>query len=423
MSVPGTRVTFLPEEGARIVAAWQQHRATHPEINSGHETSPFICGAAVVLHGLTAAALNGTRGRLLSKADTLTTRCSVRFQPAVAAGAPPPPLREARIKVENLTIVPFTEKEANLNSANERLLAEKIFHRRSVADIVAILRRPTSPNATMPLTHGFVLYPRTGYTNREEVGIQGCEPGSSALNLAAQFGGAAIISALLDAGADWQWRVDTLQGVNCGAIHIAARCGRVNAVRALLDGGSHTELRDAGALTPLYHAVMYKRTACVALLLARGAEAEAIACTTRREGGPAAALCCIQIALGNGDKECVSLLLDATEVGDIVAEMAACLDATDLATVPFPPALIAKIRAGLYIAPGVHWLADADSARTRADEDEDGNVTTYNMDFILPLIGEAEKMLDLAEAFLGRKKEGRDDAKRGMDTTPPIFFS
>ena len=32
-------------------------------------------------------------------------------------------------------------------------------------------------------------------------------------------------------------------------------------------------------------------------------------------------------------------------------------------------------------------------------------------------------MLDLAEAFLGRKKEGRDDAKRGMDTTPPIFFS
>ena len=382
-----------------MVDAWKAcaaERIVNPHASS---LSPFICGAAVELHGLTATALNGSRGRLLSSVDPITTRAKFRFAAAAAQGAasPPTPPREALIKVENLRIVPFTAAEKNLNAANERLLCEKIFARRYADEIIAILQRPTNPNATMPLSHGWTLFPRVGFTTHAEVGIQGCEPGSSALNLASQFGDAEIIKALMAAGSDSMWRVETIPESQCGALHVAARCGKVEAIAALLDAGAEIELNSDGFFTALLHATMYRRINCVKLLLERGAYAEMIAC-------PGAPICCLQIAMGNGDQISAGLLLDAMNAGIFASEMAHCLDASEGATAQLPPALITKIRDGLGIAPDVHLDA----------VDGDG----LDMVMIKPLIIEANKMMDTAEKFLGRKKKKRDLGEGG----PPHFF-
>ncbi|HWC96806.1 MAG TPA: ankyrin repeat domain-containing protein [Candidatus Sulfopaludibacter sp.] len=86
-------------------------------------------------------------------------------------------------------------------------------------------------------------------------------------------GGAAIVNALVHAGAD----VHACDGAKrCTALHMAARRGNVEAAAALLDCGANLEARDTLRETPLRRAVNCGQTAVAALLLARGADPHSI---------------------------------------------------------------------------------------------------------------------------------------------------
>ena len=116
--------------------------SVHAEYCNAYEAakSPFICGAAVELHGLKTTAFNGSRGRVLSKVDDETTRCLIRV-----ASSPP---REARIKVENLKITPFTEEEIKVNAENEQLHRGDDPLHKSLASNAIVAVRPQCAKAT-----------------------------------------------------------------------------------------------------------------------------------------------------------------------------------------------------------------------------------------------------------------------------------
>jgi ankyrin repeat protein len=91
--------------------------------------------------------------------------------------------------------------------------------------------------------------------------------GERALSLAAQFGHAAIVDALLTAGAN----VDGVDNFNRTACHAAARNGHLDALRVLLARQPNLDRADANGRTPLDVAVQYSTNGAVTMLI----EAEA----------------------------------------------------------------------------------------------------------------------------------------------------
>jgi ankyrin repeat protein len=83
-------------------------------------------------------------------------------------------------------------------------------------------------------------------------------------------GASQIVRALLQRSAT---NVNAVHGVKrCTALHMAARRGNVEVIRALLDGGADMEARDSVGDTPLRRAVNCNQVEAARLLLVRGAD-------------------------------------------------------------------------------------------------------------------------------------------------------
>jgi hypothetical protein len=95
--------------------------------------------------------------------------------------------------------------------------------------------------------------------------------GFTPLHLAAFFGGAEAVRALLAAGADPDADADNTFGVR--PIHSAAAAGARESVQALLEAGADPNLRQRdGGYTPLHSAAHNGDAELVRLLLAHGAD-------------------------------------------------------------------------------------------------------------------------------------------------------
>lgn len=85
--------------------------------------------------------------------------------------------------------------------------------------------------------------------------------------------GGAVVRILVRASAD----VNAQDGVKqCTALHMAARRGNVPVAEALIDCGANIEARDSSGDSPLRRAINCKKPEVAALLLARGADPDAI---------------------------------------------------------------------------------------------------------------------------------------------------
>ena len=106
--------------------------------------------------------------------------------------------------------------------------------------------------------------------------LDGLEPGArsgdgfTALHLAAYFGGAETVRALLAAGADPDADVANPFGVR--PLHSAASVGDHESVRALLEAGADPDVRQQGGYTPLHSAAHNDDAELVRLLLDHGAD-------------------------------------------------------------------------------------------------------------------------------------------------------
>jgi ankyrin repeat protein len=86
------------------------------------------------------------------------------------------------------------------------------------------------------------------------------------------------------------------------ALHLAARCGRAETVRILLEAGADIDAHNGDGKTALYQAVNYYRAETVSILLKAGANIDA-----RDKHGKTA----LHIAAYQDDNETVSILLEA----------------------------------------------------------------------------------------------------------------
>jgi uncharacterized protein len=94
--------------------------------------------------------------------------------------------------------------------------------------------------------------------------------GFTALHLAAFFGGAGAVEALLAAGADPD--ADDENPLRVRPLHSAVAARDREAVRALLQAGAHPDVRQQGGYTPLHGAAHAGDAELVRLLLAHGAD-------------------------------------------------------------------------------------------------------------------------------------------------------
>ncbi|MCK5941306.1 MAG: ankyrin repeat domain-containing protein, partial [Planctomycetes bacterium] len=86
------------------------------------------------------------------------------------------------------------------------------------------------------------------------------------------------------------------------ALHLAARWGRLEVLRLLLDRGAEVDAKAYNRFTPLHLAVTFRRPACVAELLARGADVEAVTAFDRTA---------LQLAAQRADRQLVAALREA----------------------------------------------------------------------------------------------------------------
>ncbi|MGE0450428.1 MAG: ankyrin repeat domain-containing protein [Vicinamibacterales bacterium] len=93
----------------------------------------------------------------------------------------------------------------------------------------------------------------------------------TALGIAALYGHADVIRALVAAGA----KVSADQDGD-SALAVAAREGHTAALEALLEAGADIEAKDANGITPLMSAASANRAEAVRVLLAKGAESNAV---------------------------------------------------------------------------------------------------------------------------------------------------
>ena len=96
--------------------------------------------------------------------------------------------------------------------------------------------------------------------------------GFTALHLAAFFGGADAVKALLAAGADPD--ADAENPLRVRPLHSAVAARDREAVRALLQAGADPNVRQQGGYTPLHGAAHNGDEALVALLIEHGADPE-----------------------------------------------------------------------------------------------------------------------------------------------------
>src|SRR3954452_21285009 len=108
-----------------------------------------------------------------------------------------------------------------------------------------------------------------GDVARLEVGARGPD-GFTSLHLAAFFGGAEAVRALLAAGADPDADADNVFKVH--PIHSASAVGDHASVRALLEAGATPNLRQQGGFTPLHTAAHNGDAELATLLLEHGAD-------------------------------------------------------------------------------------------------------------------------------------------------------
>ncbi|CAM9322885.1 unnamed protein product [Ectocarpus fasciculatus] len=97
------------------------------------------------------------------------------------------------------------------------------------------------------------------------------------LHMAALSGKSELVSSLLTCGADPNKASDlgttALHNAGFTPLHVAARCGRLTALRALLDAGEAVDSPSTPAgTTPLHLAAGFSRLSCVEELLLRGAD-------------------------------------------------------------------------------------------------------------------------------------------------------
>jgi hypothetical protein len=109
-----------------------------------------------------------------------------------------------------------------------------------------------------------------GDVTRLDASARGAD-GFTALHLAAFFGGAAAVRALLAAGADPDADADNPLRVR--PLHSAVAARDAESVRALLAAGADPNVRQQGGFTPLHGAAHAGEAELVALLLAHGADA------------------------------------------------------------------------------------------------------------------------------------------------------
>jgi ankyrin repeat protein len=116
--------------------------------------------------------------------------------------------------------------------------------------------------------------------------------GFTALHLAAYFGTAPSVAALLEAGADPAMPARNAMLVL--PLHCAASRRKAENVRALLDGGSPVDAAQQGGLTALHSAAHNGELSIVEMLLSRGADRNIVDSTGKsaaqhaRDGGHAA---------------------------------------------------------------------------------------------------------------------------------------
>src|SRR3954471_19786614 len=108
-----------------------------------------------------------------------------------------------------------------------------------------------------------------GDVSRLEVDARGAD-GFTSLHLAAFFGGAEAVRALLAAGADPDADADNVFKVH--PIHSASAVGDHASVRALLEAGATPNVKQQGGFTPLHAAAHNNDVALAELLLAHGAD-------------------------------------------------------------------------------------------------------------------------------------------------------
>jgi uncharacterized protein len=94
--------------------------------------------------------------------------------------------------------------------------------------------------------------------------------GFTALHLAAFFGGAAAVSALLAAGADAN--ADAENALSVRPLHSAVASRDLESVRALLEAGADPNVEQQGGFTPLYGARHQGNEEMARLLLEHGAQ-------------------------------------------------------------------------------------------------------------------------------------------------------
>jgi len=95
--------------------------------------------------------------------------------------------------------------------------------------------------------------------------------GFTSLHLAAYFGGAETVRALLAAGADPD--ADAANPFGVRPLHSAASVGDRESVRALLEAGADPDVRQQGGYTPLHTAAHNDDAELARLLLVHGADA------------------------------------------------------------------------------------------------------------------------------------------------------
>src|SRR3954449_4486569 len=108
-----------------------------------------------------------------------------------------------------------------------------------------------------------------GDTSRLDVNARGAD-GFTSLHLAAVFGGAEAVRALLAAGADPDADPDNTFKVR--PIHSASAVGDHDSVRALLEAGANPNVRQQGGYTPLHTAAHNNDATLARLLLDHGAD-------------------------------------------------------------------------------------------------------------------------------------------------------